>query len=153
MHAAIREALTSPLDSASLGLTVRVEPGLEKGEEIFRIYVDAQRIRFDEEAGHRKGSLEIILCQLDAKSNAINPVAGHLLLDYNQSTYDRVMAEGIKLVKHVTIAPQSETVKVLVRDTTSGAMGTLSVPVENDAQPVPHGTTGFPSAPSATKHP
>jgi len=63
------------------------------------------------------------------------------------------MAEGIKLVKHVTIAPQSETVKVLVRDTASGAMGTLSVPVKNDAQPFAHGTTGFPSAPPATKHP
>ena len=149
MHAAIREALTSPLDSASLGLTVRVEPGLEKGEEIFRINVDAQRIRFDEEAGHRKGSLDIILCQLDAKRNAINPVAGHLLLDYTQDAYDRAMAEGIKLVKHVTIAPQSETVKVLVRDTASGATGTLSVPVKNDAQPV--SPMGQPDSPA--RHP
>jgi VWFA-related protein len=134
MHATIQEALMSPLDSTGLGLNVRVEPGLEKGQAIFRINVDAHGIRFEEGVGYRKGDLEILFCQLDAKGNRLNPIAGHLPLNFSMGAYDSAMDEGIKLVKQLAIAPQAVTLKVLVRDTASGVMGTVSVPVKNIAQ-------------------
>jgi VWFA-related protein len=153
VRAVIEEALVSPLESTGLGLTVSVQPGLQEGQAIFSMNLDARGIHLDEDAGRWRGGLRMVFRQSDAKGDPINSVEGHLTLNLERATYDRVMDKGINLVKHMTIAPQAETVKVLVLDTASGAMGTVSVPVKNYAQVVPQGTSAPPSAPAATKHP
>ena len=115
--------------------------------------LDAREIDLDDDAGRWRGGLRMVFRQYNAKGDPINSVEGHLTLNLEKATYDRIMDKGINLVRHMTIAPQAETVKVLVLDTASWAMGTVSVPVKNYAQVVPQGTSAPPSAPAATKHP
>jgi VWFA-related protein len=152
MHEVIEEALRSPLDSTGLGLTISVQPGPQLGHAIFTLNLDAQGVRLDKDAGQWKGGLEIVFCQYDAKGDSIGAVEAHLTLNLQKEMYDRVMQQGIKMTKQLTIAPDAETLKVLVLDTASSAMGTVAVPVENYAQTVPKGTSAPPSAPAATKH-
>jgi VWFA-related protein len=140
MHDVIGEALMSPLDSTGLGLTVSVQPGPQLGQAIFILNLDAQEVRLDEDAGQWKGGLEIVFRQYDAKGDAIGGVESHLTLNLPKEMYDRVMQQGIKMTKQLAIAPGAETLKVLALDTSSGTMGTVSVPVGN-------------YAPSAANHP
>jgi VWFA-related protein len=153
LHAAMEEALASPLESTGLGFTVSVQPGPQQGQAIFSMNLDATKIHWDDDAGRWRGGLRMVFRQYDATGNPTNSVEVPLTLNLEKATYDRVMDKGINLVRHMTIAPQTETVKVLVLDTASGAMGTVSVPVKNYAQVVPQGTSAPPSAPAATKHP
>ena len=44
------------------------------------------------------------------------------------------MRDGLKITKQVVIAPQTETLRVLVLDMASGTIGTVSVSVKNEAQ-------------------
>jgi len=153
LHAAMEEALASPLESTSLGLTISVQPGPQEGQAIFWMNLDARGIHLDEDGERWRGGLRMVFRQYDVKGDPINSVEGHLTLNLEKATYDRVMDKGINLMRHMTIAPQAETVKVLMVDTASGAMGTVSVPVKNYAQTVPKGTISPPGAPAATKHP
>lgn len=84
---------------------------------------------------------------------AKNITKGDVTLNLGKAMYDRITSEGVKVAKLVAIAPGTETLKVLVRDTASGAMGTVNVPLENYAHVVPQVTSGSPSEASATKHP
>ncbi|MGA8367565.1 MAG: VWA domain-containing protein [Candidatus Acidiferrales bacterium] len=151
LHAAIEDALVSPLDSTGLGLSISVQPGPQEGQAIFWMNLDATKIHWDNDAGRWRDGLRIVFRQLDAKGNPINSVEAHLTLNLEKATYDRVMSEGIKLARHVAIAPGADTLKVLVLDTASGATGTVTVPVKNYAQLVPEGTGASPGAPPATE--
>jgi VWFA-related protein len=152
MHAVIEDALKSPLDSTGLGLTVGVQPGSQLGQASFTLNLDAQGVRLDEDAGQWKGGLEIVFCQYDAKGDSIGAVESHLTLNLQKEMYDHVMQQGIKMTKQLAIASGAEILKVVVFDTASGAMGTVTVPVKNYHQPVPEGTAAPPGAPLATKH-
>ena len=153
MHAAIEDALRSPLEATSVGITVSVQAVPQKSQAIFNLNIDAHGVRLDQDSGFHKGVLEIVFRQLGAGGSPINTVAGHLALDLSQQTYDRAMQEGIKMARPMEILPGAETLRVLVFDTASGAMGTVTVPVSNYAPPVPEGTAAPPSAPAATKGP
>src|ERR1700728_1580006 len=131
LHAVIEEAFMCPLESAGLSLTASVQPGPEQGEAIFRMNLDAHEIRLDDEAGHRRGSLKLIFRQLDANVRAVSSAELDLDLNLEKSTYDRAMRDGLKITKQVVIAPRAETLRVLVLDMISGAIGTVSVPVKN----------------------
>jgi VWFA-related protein len=150
MHALIEDALRSPLDSTGLGVTVSVEPAPQKNQAIFNMNIDAHGVHLDQDSGYHKGVLEIVFRQLNATGNPMSTVAGHLTLDLPQEAYDRAMQEGIKMARPVAIVPGAETLKVLVLDTASDAMGTVTVPVKNYAPPVPEGTA---APPGATNHP
>jgi hypothetical protein len=131
LHAVIEEAFMCPLESAGLSLTASVQPGPQKGEAILSMKLDAHEMRLDDKAGHWRGSLKLIFRQLDAKVGAVSSTEINLGLNLEKSTYDRAMRDGLKITKPVVIAPQAETLRVLVLDMASGAIGTVSVPVKN----------------------
>lgn len=131
LRAVIEEAFMCPLESTGLSLTASVRPGPQKGAAIFRMNLDAHEVRLDDEAGHWRGSLKVIFRQLDANVRAVSSTEINLGLNLEKSTYDRAMRDGLKITKQVVIAPQTETLRVLVLDMASGAIGTVSVPVKN----------------------
>jgi VWFA-related protein len=131
LRVVIEEAFLCPLESAGLSLTASVQPGSQKGEAIFSMKVDAHEMRLDDEAGLRRGRLKVIFRQLDANVRAVSSTEINLGLNLEKSTYDRAMRDGLKITKQVVIAPQTETLRVLVLDMASGAIGTVSVPVKN----------------------
>lgn len=151
VHAAIEGALMSPLDSTGLGLTISVQRGPQQGQAVLSMNLDAGGIHWDEVAGHWRDGLRIVFRQYNATGDPIGSLEGHLTLNLDKATYDRVMGEGIKWARQLAVAPGADTLKVLVLDTASGATGTVTVPVKNYAQLVPEGTGASPGAPPATE--
>jgi len=131
LQAVIEEAFMCPLESSGLSLTASVRPAPQKGEEIFSVNLDAHEMRLDDKAGLWRGSLKVIFRQLDANVRAVSSTGVDLGLNLEKSTYDRTLRDGLKITKQVLIAPRTETLRVLVLDMASGAIGTVSVPVKN----------------------
>jgi VWFA-related protein len=131
LHAVIEEAFMRPLESSGLSLIANVRPGPQKGEAIFSLNLDAHEMRLDDKAGLWRGSLKVIYRQLDANVRAVSSTEINLGLNLEKSTYDRTLRDGLKITKQVVIAPQTKTLRVLVLDRASGAIGTVSVPVTN----------------------
>jgi VWFA-related protein len=131
LPAVIEEAFMCPLESSGLGLTASVQLGPQRDEAIFSIKVDTHEMRLDDKAGHWRGSLKVIFRQLDANVRAVSSSEINLGLNLEKSTYARAMRDGLEITKQVVIAPRTKTLRVLVLDMASGAIGTVSVPVRN----------------------
>ena len=131
LHTVIEEAFMCPLESSGLSLVANVRPGPQKGEAIFSVNLDAHEMRLDDKAGLWSGRLKVIFRQLDTNVRTVSSTEINLGLNLEKSTYDRALRDGLKITKQVVIAPRTESLRVLVLDMASGAIGTVSVPVKN----------------------
>jgi hypothetical protein len=75
--------------------------------------------------------LKVIFRQLDANVRAVSSTEINLGLNLEKNTYDRTLRDGLKITRQAVIATRTETLRVLVLDMASGAIGTVSVPVKN----------------------
>lgn len=122
-------ALWSPIDAAALGLTVAVRPAAAGGLDL-ALQLGPRDIALQHKQDKWECHLDIWLVQLDQKEHQLKTDAHTNNLALDQATYDRVMqADGLMVLDHVKPAPEALLLRVLVRDVTSGAVGSLTVPL------------------------
>ncbi|MCW5981524.1 MAG: VWA domain-containing protein [Bryobacteraceae bacterium] len=128
----VLEAATfSPLDATRLGLTVHAAAGQE-GEVNLELMIDARDITFHpkEKEGVWECGLDLWLVQLDEKEQRIKTAANTNNLRLNRATYDQVMqAKGLRLRERLHPDPKAKLLRVVLRDSGSGAVGSVTVPL------------------------
>jgi VWFA-related protein len=127
----LQEAARSPLESTSLGMIVSGKPvgALSERNVALRIGVDVKQFLLQEVDGHQKGSLDLLFVQRNAAGAMVSADKQHVDLNMDPTEYERFTRVGMVLGRHVTVLPQSEEFRVLVRDTGSGSVGSVSMPV------------------------
>jgi hypothetical protein len=83
----------------------------------------------------------MVFLQRDASGNVTAAEEQHFDMNFPQKQYEYLAQAGILLQRHVTVLTASREIRVVVRDAGSGALGSVSVPVE----------TFFPAAASPPK--
>jgi len=130
--AAMQEAAMSPLDSTGLGMVVdgKLE-GAATGRKIeLHIGLDPKQLLMQNAGSHQKRAVDLYFVQRDAKGEIVAAGKQRFKLDLDEQQYNDLSKAGLVLTWHLTISPQATEACMLVRDAGSGALGSVTMPVQ-----------------------
>jgi VWFA-related protein len=122
-------AMWSPTDATRLGLTVRVRASA--GESLgLDLRLDARDVTLRPVGDGFRGRLDIWLVQLGPGDALLDTVARVADLSLDRITCEQVRASGeLPLADRLKRDPKAILLRVLVRDVSSGALGSVSIPL------------------------
>jgi VWFA-related protein len=130
--AAMRTAALSPLEADGLGLIVsgKLDGPLAQGKVELHVSFDPKQLLLQAADNHRKGGVDLYFVQRDAAGETIAAENQRVGLNFEEKQYEYLSTAGVVLAKHLTISPQSADVRVFARDTSSEALGSVTIPVQ-----------------------
>jgi VWFA-related protein len=140
---ALHQAADSPLDATNLGMIVSGKSAKDSHILELHIGVDPKQLLLQSSGDRRKGAVDLFFLQRDAAGKRVAAEEQHLELNIEEKQYEYLSKVAMVLDRHVTIAPQSTELRVVLRDAGSGSLGSVTLPTE-----------AFPkneNAPTATK--
>ncbi|HZV59208.1 MAG TPA: VWA domain-containing protein, partial [Candidatus Eremiobacteraceae bacterium] len=126
--AAIDTAVWSPIESTALFLEVRaipLQPAASRALEL-KIGMDARELWLAKDHERWAGALDIAYAQIGDGDKAISFELKHLNLNLEKKTFDALLQQGMVLTHALKVVPGATVVRVVVRDSTSGAVGSLT---------------------------
>jgi VWFA-related protein len=142
--AAFKEALWSPLESTTLGLTLRVGPNLPRpGKMRVVLLVDVRNVQLQKKEDRWTGKLEVLFVQQGSPGKPPVIAGDALEVNLKQETYAVAMQRGLMLVRDLDLPAAGYQLKVAVRDANTGNTGTViartqglkEIPVPSPAAP------------------
>lgn len=130
VKAAVETAVWSPVESTGLHLQVMVNPSKTPKMLELKIALDTRELHLVEDKGQWKGALDLSYVQLGPADKSVLFDYKHLNLNLEQKNYDALMRMGMVLTHELPVAPKTTVVRVVVRDASTGALGTVTVPLE-----------------------
>jgi hypothetical protein len=129
--ALVRDALSVPLDSSSLGLTVATKAVDVPGAETLKITVtvDARDVVFNPQGDRLAGSVDIYFIQMGDKNKVIAGETRQLTETIPQREYQDVIKSGLSLPTDILISPGAKVLRLLARDAGSGSSGSVTIPL------------------------
>jgi VWFA-related protein len=132
VQAVLRAAISSPLDATDLGLTVRVTPveipGMRKMKTEFNV---AQRdLTLNADGDRWVGALDVLFVQFSPQGKPLKTDLKTVGMNLTQARYNQVKHAGAIFTLDEPIVDGAGQLRVVVRDTTSGSLGSVSVPLE-----------------------
>ncbi|HTM48719.1 MAG TPA: VWA domain-containing protein [Bryobacteraceae bacterium] len=142
--AAFKEALWSPLESTTLGLTLRVGPNLPKaGKMRVVLLVDVRNVQLQKKEDRWTGKLEVLFVQQGSPEKPPVITGDAMEVNLKQETYAAAMQRGLLMMRDLDLADAGYQLKVAVRDANTGNTGTViartqglkEIPVRSPAAP------------------
>lgn len=129
--ALFNRALYSPLDSTGLGLTVTVQRIVKDPPKnvVLRIVLDPHNIIFQDKNGDKAVSLEMLFAQSGADGKILNAFRQAVTMRIASKGMDVILHRGLILGKWVGLVDGATTLELVVRDPTSGSIGSLRIPL------------------------
>jgi hypothetical protein len=126
----LARAATSPLEANGLGLRVEVAPVSRKPEDPlrFRMVLDPQDVFFANEKGRRTAELDILLAMRNAEGRVLKTTGRVARISMTPETLARA-TEGVWMDGALGPTPGTTVVRVVVRDSATGVMGSVDVPL------------------------
>jgi hypothetical protein len=130
--AAMRTAALSPLEADGLGLIVsgKLDGPLAQRKVELHVSFDPKQLLLQAADNHRKGGVDLYFVQRDAAGETVGAENQRVGLNFEEKQYEYLSTTGVVLAKHLTISPQSVDVRVFARDTSSEALGSVTIPVQ-----------------------
>jgi hypothetical protein len=130
--AAMRAAALSPLEADGLGLIVsgKLDGPLVQRKVELHVSFDPKQLLLQAADNHRKGGVDLYFVQRDAAGETVAAENQRVGLNFEEKQYEYLGTTGVVLAKHLTISPQSADVRVFGRDTSSEALGSVTIPVQ-----------------------
>ena len=128
----LQQAAMSPLDATVLGMIVggkAAEPPAARNLDL-RISLDPTQFLLTQSGDRRVGALDLFFLQRDAAGNILIAEKQHLGLNFEEKQYEVLAKAGIILERHLIVQPQAAEIRVVVRDASSDALGSVTVPVK-----------------------
>jgi len=124
---ALQQAANSPLDATTLGMIIS---GKAKDSHILELHIgiDPKQLLLESSGDHRKGAVDLFFLQRDATGKRVAAEEQHLELNLEEKQYEYLSKVAMVLDRHVTIAPQSTELRVVLRDAGSGSLGSVTLP-------------------------
>lgn len=131
----LQDAGNSPLDSNALSMMVsvrHVKPQPVTGPELdFQIGVDVAQLLLEHSGGHWKGSVDLVFLQRDETGQALAAEKKRIDLDFSDAQYQAMLSSGAIFERHLTINAGAKDVRAILRDATSGQVGSVTVPLKS----------------------
>ena len=136
-HYALQAAMWSPVDATSLGIQARILTIDTAARKLdLRVNLDASQLRFDQLNGKHTGNIDAIYLQLGSGDavEAADPLSYNL--DLSEKDYQEILHRGYELRAPLLIRPTTTTLRILVRDGSSGALGSVTIPLARFLPPL-----------------
>ena len=126
--AALQAAVSSPLDASGLGLTLRIDPVVDRSADYrITVRVDAGAIALEPLAGESRGALDVIVAQIRADGAEVERGDHTVDLRLSGDRLQQFLSAGLKFDRTVTLRPDTERLRIIVRDVRTGALGAIGV--------------------------
>jgi hypothetical protein len=132
------EQAKSPLAATGMGLTAHVAPASASGngrDILLTVHVDPDAISIWRDGDGWSVSLALAMAQSTADGRFMKGVVGNVDVGVPASRYEQITTKGFSFTRTVSLAENADRLHVVVRDTSSGATGSLSLPVSAPASP------------------
>jgi VWFA-related protein len=135
-QAQMDSAVWSPLDSTALPFNVRVDflplgrdpKTAPSGVHLF-VQTDVHDVKIEEDKGSYTGHLEVVILQKDEHGELAGKATSQTVnLDLKPDTFQKVVKQGLIYEKVLPHEAAATTLRVVVRDTSTGAIGSVTVP-------------------------
>jgi VWFA-related protein len=123
-------AAASPLEGAAIGIKVNVEsnPLISWGQDIVLV-IDPHDVRFELVNDRMRAVVDVMLVQQDASGRSLGGMKDTLIYALLPDSYQRASSDGLFFDEKLTVMPRASRVRVLVRDVSTGAVGSVSLRV------------------------
>lgn len=124
----IRDALSSPIPSSGLGLTMFAAPFIgaaPKASLAVVLEIAPGALTFKEKDGVFSEDVEIHVVAMDEKGKMQDGGRDLAPLRLTKRNYDSVTANGLRLTRRLDVPPGRYQIRVAVREANGGALGTL----------------------------
>jgi VWFA-related protein len=132
VKAALQQAAVSPLETTNIGLIVNgktIAPLSARSLQL-QIGVDPKQLLLTPSDNRQKGGLDMVFVQSDASGHLLVADKQHFDINFEQKQYEFLAKAGMILQRTVEVQPNSEEIRVVVRDAGSGAVGSVNIPVK-----------------------
>jgi VWFA-related protein len=124
-------AVWSPLDASALPVTARVDFVNTPQPNMVHVLVqvDPTGLTLELKDGRYVGKVDVIMAQKDDRGNPVGQGAADTLsLNLKPETYAKVMKDGLVYQKTFPKESSASNLRLVVRDTGTGAIGSVTVP-------------------------
>jgi VWFA-related protein len=124
-------AIWSPLEATELGLDVEVEPIDVPGARQLKtkIRVNSRQMRFAHDGDKWTDQLDVVWVVAGKNGNALAKTSQPLKMALSQQNYEVVMRDGLSFSGTIELADEATEVRVVARDSGTGAIGSVVVPL------------------------
>ncbi|MGH9703041.1 MAG: VWA domain-containing protein, partial [Candidatus Acidiferrales bacterium] len=131
----IVDAISSPLDASGVGITASMEePKISSSKiRIIHLNIDANAIHLEEKKGRWDGAFDIIFVQRTAAGKVLDPSDQTMKMHLLPATYQQVLSNGYRFTRQINLAPDAAEIHMIVRDTTSSEIGSLTIPLASES--------------------
>jgi hypothetical protein len=89
--------------------------------------VDPQDLRFENKDGKWRADFDLILAQYAPNGRRLSGERSQCVVD--RETYAEVQNKGLSFRRDIAIQQEAASLRVLVRDSANGAVGSLAIPI------------------------
>ncbi|MDR3719127.1 MAG: VWA domain-containing protein [Bryobacteraceae bacterium] len=126
----LHNAASSPLEATGIGVTLNLESNpLPLGAHDLVIKVDPRDVRFAQRNGRWNADLDVLFVELTPDGRSLGGQKDQVQCRFSENTYAQTMDLGLFLPRQIYVAPGGARLRVVVRDESTGAEGSISVPI------------------------
>jgi hypothetical protein len=100
---------------------------MKPGTQQIEVSVDPHDVRFENKDGKWQADFDLIVTQPAPDGRRLAGERSQCVV--NRETYGETQSKGLSFRRDIAIQPEAASLRVLVRDSANGAIGSLSVPV------------------------
>jgi VWFA-related protein len=128
--AELRDAAWSPLDASGIGIAARVVNSKTKpGSLEIVLAIDSTQVNLQQQSDHWVGRLDVLFIQRDNDGQQYNGLDDTISLRFTAESYQKFVKNGFVYSKMVDRSDRAKTLRIVVRDSATGAIGSLTVPL------------------------
>jgi len=128
-QAALLDAIRSPLEATGLAVTARVVKSKAANSVDVTVRPAADAVTLTRTDGRWSGAIDIVIAQSLPNGQTFKTFAVNAGLDLNDEQHERLLREGLTFDRTIVLRPDSHRLHIIVRDSSSGATGSVIVPV------------------------
>lgn len=126
--AALQAAVTSPLDANAVGLTLRIDP-VEGTPSDYRLTVRVapSGIALEPAGEDSRGALDVVVAQVRADGAEGRSLDHTVNIRASGERLQQFLRDGTIISHRVTLSPDAERLRIVVRDVRTGNLGAIGV--------------------------
>jgi hypothetical protein len=126
----LADAAWSPLDATGLGIMAKIVPSTTKpGSLEIVLVIDSTQVALEHQSDRWVGRLDVLFIQHDNNGNQYNGLDDTINLKLSADSYAKFVKDGFVYGKVVVRENRANTIRIVVRDSASGAIGSITVPL------------------------
>ena len=126
--AALQAAVASPIGASGLGLRLRIDPVEGRPSEYrLAVRVEPGAVTLEQRVDESRGALDVIVAQIRADGADARSFDNRVDISMSGERLQQFLRDGLRIEHTVTLMPEAERLRIVVRDVRTGTIGAIGV--------------------------